>query len=201
MITEVINKLIITAEAVFDYTETLGLGMLDKRGLKAEGEEYIDIKNRNGRLLYENYFRCKYLDEGSGRMLMLFLYRADKIGIMQNWLVRGVCFAEDWSEEAEDDGLIRLWVESSITEFKKGDWVVQQQVNAEADKITLGFAVRGSIEGLPKEVKYAIEYGNDNEFAEAVSLLQNAGGKWAWRNIVKRKDDLPRKLGKRPKRG
>lgn len=201
MITEVINKIIITEEAVFDYEESLGLKRLDKSALKSETEEYIDYMNRNGRLLYENYFRCKYLDNESGRMLMLFLCRADKMNIMQNWRLAGVCFAEDWGEDAEEDGKIRAWLESGITDSGDGDWVIEQAIRAEAHKILCGWPVRGAISGLSTEVKSAIEHGNDQGTAEAVSLLQNAIGKRAWREHFERTIVVSRKGDKRVKRG
>ena len=198
--TEGIHKLNITPEAAFDLSECLGLARLDKRALKAETEEYIGHMSASGRIPSYGYFRCDYVDEVCGRRLKLFLYKGMRIGLMQYWDLKGVCDSEDWSQEAEDDGYVRLWLESSITEFKKGDWVLEQQVNAAADKITLGYAVQGSIEGLPKEVKYAIEYGNNQEFDEAVSILEASGGKRAWRQFFARKAEVSRKLDKRTQR-
>ncbi len=200
MTAEVINKVNITAEAVFDYEICLQRGKLDKRSLKAEVEEYIDNMNKSGRLLYDRYFRCKYYDEDSDKMLMLFFYKAERLSIMQFWNLAGICFEEDWSEEAEDNGEIRNWLKCKITDMPKGDWVIEQLVRAEADKIIRGYAVQGSIEGLPKEIKYAIECGNNQELAEALSILQNSGGKRAWRGTLKRKDAVHRKLDKRAKR-
>lgn len=169
MAAEVINKITITAEAVFDYTETLGLPTLDKRRLKTEVEDYINIKNRSGRLFRENYFRCKYLDEDSGRMLMLFLYRAERVSVMQNWLVRGICFAEDWTEDAEDDGLIRCWLKCMITELPDGDdWAVSVRTN----KI-LRETGKTAFENVLKEVLDDFECERDKKTAEKLAFLQS----------------------------
>jgi len=141
------------------------LPALDKQRLKAEVEDYINIKNRSGRLLWENYFRCKYQDPESGWMLMLFLYRADKVSIMQNWLVRGICFAEDWTEDAEEDGLIRVWVESLITDLPdEDDWAVR----ARAIKI-INYTEKTLYENVLEEVRN--EFGNERDKADAEKIL------------------------------
>jgi hypothetical protein len=171
---EVINKIIITAEAVFDYTEDLGLGLLNKGRLKADVEEYIDIQNRSGRLMWEHYFRCKYLDEGSGEMLMLFLYRSYRLGLMQNWTLAGICFAEDWSEDDEYDGSVRRWLKSKITDLGNGDWVVEQQARAEAEELLYGVMQESSIKNLPREVQNAVKFGTGKDIIEAVSCFENA---------------------------
>jgi hypothetical protein len=201
MTAEVINKINITAEAVFDYEEALDLGRLDRRALKAEAEDYIDFMNKGGRLLYAHYFRCRYLDEDSGQTLMLFLYRAERLSVMQYWNLAGVCLAEDWTEDAEDDGTIRRWLKAKITDLEKGDWVIEQQARAFADKILSGGTVQGSIQGLPGELTYAIEHGTNQELAEALSVLQGAGGKRAWRGVAKKEAAIPRNVDKCPKRG
>jgi len=184
MLAEMINKIIITPEAVCDYEHCMGvldrppLGevfdeadggnekgykaadiyerpfrKIEKRLFKAEVEDYINLMNSAGRLRQEKYFRCLYFDVQTWQMLMLFFYRAERFSIMQNWELNGICAEDDWSEDLEDFGLIRKWLRSYITGLEKGDWVTEQRVRAEADKIMFGFSVRGSIEGLPKEIK------------------------------------------------
>jgi len=112
------------------------LRKLDKRKLKAETEEYINRMNGGGRLLYENYFRCKWYDEQTGLMLMLFLYRAAKMSVMQYWDLKGICPADDWTEDAEEDGLIRVWIESPITNLNcEYDWVEEMRLRQEIGKI------------------------------------------------------------------
>lgn len=166
MKTEVINKIEITAEAAFDYECCIGrrrqpswnqmlrfalgdsalafdlydewekIRELDKKTLKAEVEEYINRMNQGGRLLYENYFRCEWYDEQTGLMLMLFLYRTSKMSVMQNWEVRGICKAVDWSEDAEEDGLIRNWLKSRITNLNcEYDWVEELRLRQAINEI------------------------------------------------------------------
>jgi hypothetical protein len=154
-----INKLNITEEAVFDYEEDLCLGPLDKRGLKIEIEEYIGRLCGVGRLRSAHYFRARYIDEGSGQMLILFLYKAAEFGSMQVWDLAGICLASEWSEEAEEEGLIRLWLKNKITDLKKGDWVFEQQARAAA-QATGEYYSRGSIKGLPRELINAINRGD-----------------------------------------
>ena len=197
MLTEVINKIIITAEAVFDYSEALGLGALDKRGLKSEVEEYIDIKNRNGRLLRENYFRCKYLDGESDRMLMLFIYRAERMSLMQNWLVMGICFAEDWTEDAEEDGLIRAWVETKITDLPdKDDWAVRTRTER-----IIKNTEKTLYENVLEEVRNEFECERDKTDAEKILLLFSYYFKRKRGRGDKGKDVGDKKRARKPKRG
>ena len=189
----IINKVNITAEAVFDYSESLGLGLLDKHKLKVEVEEYINRQNRSGRLLRDNYFRCRWHDEDSGQTLMLFLYRGERMSIIQNWDLAGVCLANDWDEDLEAAGLVRLWLEKKTTNLGTGDWVYEQIARAAADKIIIGSAPQGTLQGIPRELQNAIEYGNNQDLFEAVHILQNAGGKRARRG-VERKAGISRKI-------
>lgn len=192
----IIHKVNVTDEAKFDVRDCLDIKSFDWKNMKVEVEEYITHQSSDGRIPWWGYFRCKYYDEKSDKMLMLFLYKAERLSIMQFWNLAGISLAEDWTEDAEDNGEIRNWLKSKITDLPKGDWIVEQQVRAEADKIIRGYAVQGSIEGLPKEINYAIKCGNNQELAEALSILQNAGGKRAWGIILKRKDAVHRKLDK-----
>ena len=115
----VINKVVITAEAEFDYESEFG-GQLPKNEIKQETEEYIDghLSRFSG-----YYFRVKYLDEMTDRMLMLFVYKGDVFGSMQLWEIRGLCPAENWTPELEDDGQIREWLNSKLDQPEGTDWV------------------------------------------------------------------------------
>ena len=106
----VINKVLITAEARFDYESEFSRP-LPTADIKRETEEYINNKTVR---FYGYYFRVKYLDETTDRMLMLFVYKAERFGCMQLWEVRGICPAEDWSAELEEDGQIREWLNSKM---------------------------------------------------------------------------------------
>jgi len=133
---------------------------LDKRTLKADIREYINLQQQSGNLLYTRYFRCRWLDEYTGRVLMIFLYRAEKRDTLTErwWRIAGICDERWWSEELEEDGTIRKWLKSFDEDMPKGDWVVEQQARAEADKL-LGDIRQFDISMLPKEVQNAIKYG------------------------------------------
>jgi len=199
--TEVIHKLNITPEAAFDISDCLGLEQFDKRTLKNEVGEYITRQSRAGCIPWWGYFRADYIDEDSSRRLKLFICKGDKFGLMQNWNLMGVCGADEWTREAEDDGSVRLWLESSITDLGTGDWVFEQIARAEADKLDVSFAVQGGLQELPRELKYAIEHGNNQELVEALRFFQNAGGKRAWRKYIERTIDVSRNLNQRDERG
>lgn len=183
MTAEVINKVNITAEAVFDYEVCLQLGKLDKRSLKAEVEEYIDNMNKSGRLLYDRYFRCKYFDEDSENMLMLFFYRAEKLSIMQFWNLAGICFEEDWSKEAEDNGEIRNWLKAKITDVtEERDWVIAYRVN-----IIIKETEKTKYEEVLKEVLNDFDNSRDKEAAKEVALLQSYYFEFSRKPRAKRK--------------
>lgn len=192
MKSEVINKITITEEAVFDYTEALAFGTLDKRTLKAEVGEYIDHLNRSGRLLWDNYFRCKYLDENSGQMLMLFLYRAEKMSVMQYWNLVGICLGSEWDENDEYEGGIRAWVETNITELPdEDDWVVRHRVN----KI-LNETEKTLFENVLEEVKNAFACERDKETAEKLAFLQSVYFEFQGRHRARSKVRKNRKSSK-----
>jgi len=115
----VINKVVITAEAEFDYESEFNR-LLPKKDIKRETEYYI-----SGRLSRFSgyYFRTKYLDETTDRMLMLFVYKGKAFGCMQLWEIRGICPAEDWTADLEEDGQIREWLNSKLDPPETTDWV------------------------------------------------------------------------------
>lgn len=89
----VISKVVVTAEARFDYESMFGLP-LPIVEIKRETEKYIDNLIYGG-TLYGCYFRVKYYDEITDRMLMLFFYKGNSFGKMQMWELKGICLAED----------------------------------------------------------------------------------------------------------
>ena len=115
----VINKVVVTDEAKFDY-ECLFGRQIPKADIKRETEEYID--GRQGRI-NGFYFRTKYLDETTDEMLMLFFYKGKRFDTMQMWELSGVCRADEWTRELEDDGQIRNWLNTSLDSKETTDWV------------------------------------------------------------------------------
>lgn len=119
MAERVINKVIISDEARFDYEWLIG-GIMPIADIKYETEEYID----NFKSRFDGYyFRIKYLDETVDRMIMMFFYKAEKIGMMQMWELAGICLAEDWTEGLEESGQVRVWLKSKIEPTEDIDWV------------------------------------------------------------------------------
>lgn len=130
MADKVINKVKITAEAQFDYESSYDYCM-PKTDIKKECEKYINNMQESGRLLNDYYFRCKYIDEQTEHMLMLFFYKGKRFGRMQVWELHGVCKAEDWCQELEDCGQVRAWLSSPINPEDTGDWVWDMRVREE----------------------------------------------------------------------
>ena len=123
----VINKIVITDEARFDYESLFGLP-IPRADMKGECEKYID--NISGQNI-GYYIRAKYYDETIDEMLMLFFYKGKDISKMQMWELAGICRADDWSEEMEEDGIIRHWLKSSFTPREETDWVWDLRVREE----------------------------------------------------------------------
>ena len=116
---------------------------LDQRAMVAEVEEYIDIQNHFGRLLGESRFWHRYLDEKSGRMLMLFLCRDKLTGMVQNWLLVGICFAEDVDDDADDE--IKGWLACRVADLDyDNDWVATSRLRNKSLKCTLQLNSRES---------------------------------------------------------
>jgi len=105
-----------------------------KAEIKAELEEYIQHHSKHK---HQYYFRVRWLDEQHNRELMLFIKRSEKISIMQNWTVVGICVASEWTEDLEEDGLVRSWYETKLNEPNQYDWVEEynlRQQMAEDDR-------------------------------------------------------------------
>lgn len=195
---EVIHKLNIMPEAAFDLAY-LSLAELNKRLLKAEVEEYISQIADSGKLSSAHYFRCDYLDEDSETRLKLFIYRGIKIGPMQYWDLKGVCKSIDWSEEAEDDGIIRLWLESKIEDLPNDeDWAVRTRVKNTIDKALVDIfdeIKKFYWEDVVLEVKNEFECFRDKETAERLALLQSIHFIQRGRGRAKKKNRRRRENG------
>ena len=169
MAAEMIHKLEITSKAVFDYREVMSLGELNRVTFKVEIEKYITNMFAEGRLMIDYYFRCNYYDDNSGQMLMLFIYRAEKLGLMQLWRLEGICRADDWCEELEDDGTIKSWLKSAIDDFYENtDWAVKvrtKKVLHKTEKIVF--------ENILQEVRNEFENKRDKKAAEELLFLQS----------------------------
>lgn len=186
-----INKVVITEEAKFDYEEVVARQPIPKTAIKNECELYIDNLQKGGRLLYGYYFRAKYYDENSDKMLMLFFYKGERFGKMQLWKLSGICEADDWTEEQEDDGQIRNWLKSKIADFEdRVDWVIELRLWEEM-KIEEMNAY--GLAGLDKEVKNAITNGGYDAYSEKYDHLSHDDGKWNGKPRHKKPNRVSRK--------
>jgi len=125
---DTVNKLVITPEAVYDYESDFGTGLMPKYDIKAEVELYITNMQSCGRLIFDRYFHVKYLDERTDKELMLFVYMGERIRTMQLWDLKGICESCAWTEELEDDGAIRNWLNTKFDEGDKTDWVLDYRL-------------------------------------------------------------------------
>ena len=91
-----------------------------KREIQLELEEYIQ---RHNRVKHQHYFKVRHWDDVLEDWILLFIRRGWKLSTMQNWTVVGICYEYDWNEDAEEDGLIRAWCDTKITDLKdEEDW-------------------------------------------------------------------------------
>lgn len=168
----VINKVVITAEAEFDYVSETDSPM-PKADIKRETEDYI---NGNLQRFGGYYFRAKYPDETTDRMLMLFFYKGKTFGKMQIWELRGICQADDWSEELEESGQVRLWLNTSLEPNDTTDWVwdlrIQQEKHRQELAEEFGEEEESIMPGIKELLdnykinKARIAVGNSKEVAE-----------------------------------
>lgn len=189
----IIHKVVISKEAIFDYSDFTQAPAMPKAAMKDEAEEYITNFTSQG-LLRDNYFKANFYDDTSDKMLKLFFHKSYKIGIMQLWVVVGICTIDDWDAELEEFGIIRAWLSSTIDikDLPMADWVVRLR----AVEI-VNHPQCYSINGLKQEVKNAFEYGNDKELVEELCFLQITSRKRNGGKRNKRKTALAGKLHKR----
>ena len=48
------------------------------------------------------------------KLLILFVRKGYRFGIMQMWILEGICESKDYDERMESDGTIREWLEVEI---------------------------------------------------------------------------------------
>ncbi|MDD4003432.1 MAG: hypothetical protein PHE12_04470 [Clostridia bacterium] len=188
----IINKVVITEEAKFDYENIIGDMPMPRTEIKNECEYYINNFDKLNRY----YLRINYYDNVFDKMLMFFFFKGDKFGLMQIWELRGICFAEDWTEDIEDEGLIKSWLDTKIDLMfaNKNDWVLELR---ESERRKEAGMPCYRLIGLPKEVENAIYNGTDKEVFEKLSHLQRKGGNWVGYRRYFPKPRKSRKMHKR----
>ena len=119
-----IHKLVVTAEAKFDYEEGMGFTRIPKRDIAKEVEGYLGLRQKDDKLSNVKYFKLKYYDDTTGEMLWLFIRKDIVLVSIQAWLLVGLCKEEDWTEDLEHDGVVRGWLKTDIEELvEEDDWV------------------------------------------------------------------------------
>lgn len=102
-----INKLVLTKGAVFDYEEIVCGAPMDRQKFRREAEALVgDSCGKSLRLVYP--------DKDTGRELLLFLRRGYDFGIMRLWILEGICETADYDAEMEKNGVIKQWLEIEI---------------------------------------------------------------------------------------
>lgn len=128
-----IHKVRLTNEADCDYecvfdmniNAVLPSGLTIWDDLKAECEFYI---SNNKRLWNKGYFKLKEIDPYSNEFIYLFIKQEGRQFNFYVWKVVGICHESDWSEELEESGRIRSWIESSLDPVDDGDWVIDLRI-------------------------------------------------------------------------
>jgi len=99
-----LDKLVITNGALFDYEEIVCHTEMDKKLFREDVEK----------LLKSEKTRIEYKDCKTGKNLILFLRRGYDFGIMRCWILEGICEKCDYSEEMEVNGIIKEWLAIEI---------------------------------------------------------------------------------------
>lgn len=102
-----LNKIVLTKGAVFDYEEIVCNMQLNRSEFRARVEKIIETTE-------ENSLRLVYHDPNSQKELMLFLRRGYDFGIMRLWILEGICEKDDYDEEMERNGVIKEWLTIEI---------------------------------------------------------------------------------------
>jgi len=101
-------------------------------------------------------------------MLMLFVYKGDVFGSMQMWEVRGICPAEDWSKELEDDGQVRVWLKSKLEPIDETDWVWDLRIREAVRRKEIAEEYGEAVESDMPEIKNLLENYKINKARIAV---------------------------------
>lgn len=100
---------------------------------------------------------------------MLFIYKSNKLSIMQHWDLAGVCLAETWTQELEDSGFIRSWLKVKVQDIPESeDWAIRERVTRVLEETTKTKLIK-----VLQEVTNEFECKRDKEIAEEMAFLQS----------------------------
>ena len=72
--------------------------------------------------VHKKYHRLLHWDEQTGKWLMIFVLKGEYKQNLQMWNVMGICDSTAWTEEAEEDGLVRNWYTTPLTRANNYDF-------------------------------------------------------------------------------
>lgn len=101
-----IDKIVVTKEAVFDYEEIVCKGYIFPPGFKREAEKILSGA--------ANPERVEYFDKTSEKPLLLFFKKGYAFGPMQTWILKGICDKRDYRSDMEEKGIIDGWLRTGL---------------------------------------------------------------------------------------
>jgi hypothetical protein len=107
----IINKVIIEKGAIYDYEGIVCNIPLQLNIMRTKVEKLID--DQEYFLIGEN-LRIDYHDIISEKELLIFVKKGYQFGLMQTYIINGICAREDYDIEMESNGVIKEWLEVEI---------------------------------------------------------------------------------------
>lgn len=104
-----IVKLVISKGAIFDYEDIVCKIPMNIGKIRPQIEREIATNYREKEKL-----RIPYTDTESQLQLLLFIKMGYRFGLMQTYILQGICLQSDYCEEMEDSGVIAEWLEVEI---------------------------------------------------------------------------------------
>jgi len=100
-----------TKSAIFDYEEIVCLIPMNVYQIKSDVEKLID---RDKFFKIGDEIRLPYYDKTSDLKLLMFIKKGYKFGIMQVYVLQGICLENDYDKEMETNGSIKEWLSVEI---------------------------------------------------------------------------------------
>lgn len=106
-----INKIVMTKSAVFDYEEIVCLIPMNAYQIKTRAEKLLD---KGEFFTVGEDIRMPYYDKVSDTKLIFFLKKGYRFGIMQMYVLQGICKESDYDGQMEENGSIKEWLDVEI---------------------------------------------------------------------------------------
>ena len=144
-------KIVITDEMLADYETVFGRVLPKKihdyswdesveeiycpepptNEIAVELKEYIEHRRQSHIPFDDRYFRVKYYDDKRCKMLLLFVFKGKVFEGQQEYEVRGLCLAKDWSPRLEESGFVKLLLNTTFGSSNDSDWVMEERMRGE----------------------------------------------------------------------